>query len=187
MELLRALTDVQLATQRQPSVVGEPRNPLDVSFEQLHAKIEPVTDEATLATIKEYVSSTHASTPPHDAYTLEVDQVFSISRDEDEQRFAPFAAHDNRALLWHGSRLGNWFGILSAGLRIAPPEAPITGHMFGKVAFTLVMLAHPSHPLGGIRCVPLCCCWLTLLPSSWTGRLLCQLVLQGEGAQSSCS
>ena len=35
-------------------------------------------------------------------------------------------------LLWHGSRLTNWMGILSQGLRIAPPEAPVTGYMFGK-------------------------------------------------------
>ena len=32
-------------------------------------------------------------------------------------------------LLWHGSRLTNWVGILSQGLRIAPPEAPVTGYM----------------------------------------------------------
>jgi hypothetical protein len=38
----------------------------------------------------------------------------------------------NRQLLWHGSRLTNWVGILSQGLRIAPPEAPVTGYMFGK-------------------------------------------------------
>ncbi|KAE8692200.1 hypothetical protein F3Y22_tig00110858pilonHSYRG00262 [Hibiscus syriacus] len=35
-------------------------------------------------------------------------------------------------LLWHGSRLTNFVGILSQGLRIAPPEAPATGYMFGK-------------------------------------------------------
>ncbi len=39
---------------------------------------------------------------------------------------------NNRQLLWHGSRLTNWVGILSQGLRIAPPEAPVTGYMFGK-------------------------------------------------------
>ena len=26
----------------------------------------------------------------------------------------------------------NWAGILSQGLRIAPPEAPVTGYLFGK-------------------------------------------------------
>lgn len=35
-------------------------------------------------------------------------------------------------LLWHGSRLSNVVGILSKGLRIAPPEAPSNGYMFGK-------------------------------------------------------
>ena len=34
-----------------------------------------------------------------------------------------------RMLLWHGSRLTNWAGILGQGLRIAPPEAPVTGYM----------------------------------------------------------
>ena len=38
----------------------------------------------------------------------------------------------NRQLLFHGSRLSNWAGILGQGLRIAPPEAPVTGYMFGK-------------------------------------------------------
>ena len=36
-------------------------------------------------------------------------------------------------LLWHGSRLTNWVGILSQGLRIAPPEAPVTGYMVSMV------------------------------------------------------
>ncbi|RLN93767.1 hypothetical protein BBJ28_00013750, partial [Nothophytophthora sp. Chile5] len=35
-------------------------------------------------------------------------------------------------LLWHGSRLSNFVGILSQGLRIAPPEAPKNGYYFGK-------------------------------------------------------
>jgi poly [ADP-ribose] polymerase 2/3/4 len=35
-------------------------------------------------------------------------------------------------LLWHGSRFSNFVGILSQGLRIAPPEAPKTGYLFGK-------------------------------------------------------
>ncbi|XP_062508976.1 poly [ADP-ribose] polymerase 2-like [Corticium candelabrum] len=29
-------------------------------------------------------------------------------------------------------RLTDWVGILSEGLKIAPPEAPVTGYMFGK-------------------------------------------------------
>ena len=43
-----------------------------------------------------------------------------------------FKDHGNRMLLFHGSRMSNYAGILSQGLRIAPPEAPVTGYMFGK-------------------------------------------------------
>ena len=35
-------------------------------------------------------------------------------------------------LLWHGSKLENYMGILSQGMRIAPPTAQITGHAFGR-------------------------------------------------------
>lgn len=47
---------------------------------------------------------------------------------------SPYAniKNSNRRLLWHGSRSTNYGGILSQGLRIAPPEAPVTGYMFGK-------------------------------------------------------
>jgi len=31
-------------------------------------------------------------------------------------------------LLWHGSRTTNFAGILSQGLRIAPPEAPVVSY-----------------------------------------------------------
>jgi len=38
----------------------------------------------------------------------------------------------NNQLLWHGSRSTNFAGIIKNGLKIAPPEAPVTGYMFGK-------------------------------------------------------
>ena len=43
--------------------------------------------------------------------------------------YSRFKDLGNRQLLWHGSRMSNWAGILSQGLRIAPPEAPVTGYM----------------------------------------------------------
>jgi len=38
----------------------------------------------------------------------------------------------NHFLLYHGSMMFNFIGLLSQGLKIAPPEAPATGYMFGK-------------------------------------------------------
>ena len=48
-------------------------------------------------------------------------------RKGESSRFKPFSKLPNRKLLWHGSRVTNMAGILSQGLRIAPPEAPVTG------------------------------------------------------------
>lgn len=35
-------------------------------------------------------------------------------------------------LLWHGSKVTNFAGILSQGLRVAPLEVSSTGYMFGR-------------------------------------------------------
>ena len=55
-----------------------------------------------------------------------------MARKGERQKYRPFKDLHNRKLLWHGSRSTNYVGILSQGLRIAPPEAPVTGYMFGK-------------------------------------------------------
>jgi hypothetical protein len=48
-------------------------------------------------------------------------------------------------LLWHGSRLSNFVGILSQGLRIAPPEAPVSGYLFGKGIYLADMSEKSIH------------------------------------------
>lgn len=61
--------------------------------------------------------------------------MFRIARPFEKERFenSPYAkVKSDKRLLWHGSRCTNFGGILSQGLRIAPPEAPATGYMFGK-------------------------------------------------------
>ena len=56
--------------------------------------------------------------------------IFKVNRDGEEKRYKKKIG--NRKLLWHGSTFSNWGGILSQGLRIAPPEAPACGYAFGK-------------------------------------------------------
>ena len=46
----------------------------------------------------------------------------------------------NRRLLFHGSGVTNFLGLLSQGMRIAPPEAPATGYMFGKGCYFADMM-----------------------------------------------
>lgn len=77
-----------------------------------------------LQIIKKYLMTTHAKT--HNQYTLELLELFSCRKETEYERFKNVG---NCMLLWHGSRMSNWAGILSQGLRIAPPEAPSTGYM----------------------------------------------------------
>ena len=69
-------------------------------------------------------------------YNVKVQDIFRIERSGELDRFSnsPYAKFKNsdRRLLWHGSRCTNYGGILSQGLRIAPPEAPVSGYAFGK-------------------------------------------------------
>ena len=60
-----------------------------------------------------------------------LEAVFESSLAGQTEAFAPHRKQ-NVQLLWHGSSLANWAGILSGGLRIAPPEAPANGYNFDK-------------------------------------------------------
>ncbi|KAJ8303190.1 hypothetical protein KUTeg_019586 [Tegillarca granosa] len=77
--------------------------------------------------IDSYLQNTHAST--HNQYKMKILDLFEVEKEGESAKFNDLG---NRQLLWHGSRLTNWVGILSQGLKIAPPEAPVTGYMFGK-------------------------------------------------------
>ncbi|KAF7260628.1 hypothetical protein EG68_01787 [Paragonimus skrjabini miyazakii] len=107
-------------------------NPLDQHYHKLNTNLKPMdstSDEYNR--IVEYTRRTHGSTHRH--YSLTVEAIFDVERPDEKQRFDNFKpAQHNKLLLWHGSRRTNWVGILSQGLRIAPPEAPVTGYMFGK-------------------------------------------------------
>ena len=76
------------------------------------------------------MATTHA--PSHSEWSLSIRHIYSVDRQGSLARFNPWQRLHNRKLLWHGSRVSNMMGILSEGLRIAPPEAPTTGYMFGK-------------------------------------------------------
>ncbi|BEI80766.1 hypothetical protein CcaverHIS002_0112950 [Cutaneotrichosporon cavernicola] len=72
------------------------------------------------------------------AVNYKVEDIFRIERAGETKRFDesiyPTIPSDRR-LLWHGSRATNFGGILSQGLRIAPPEAPVSGYMVSCVMF----------------------------------------------------
>ena len=69
--------------------------------------------------------------------------VFKVNREVEANRFKKEIGGIN--LLWHGSRMSNFVGILSQGLRIAPPEAPVTGYMFGKGIYFADMVSKSAN------------------------------------------
>ncbi|XP_076816431.1 poly [ADP-ribose] polymerase 1-like isoform X2 [Clavelina lepadiformis] len=132
---------------------AENEDPLDASYKKLQCEIDPVEkDSEEFNLVKNYVELTHAST--HDQYTLAIDELFKVNRKGEDRRFRPFQKLPNRQLLWHGSRATNFAGILSQGLRIAPPEAPVTGYMFGKGIYFADMVSKSANYCGSSHSNP---------------------------------
>lgn len=141
LEMLESLGEIEIAQKliKENKTLEKALdvNPLDSQFASLKLnKLEPMDKNSErFKLIEQYTKNTHGAT--HSAYDLVIDEVFDLDRQGEEERYkdSGFDKLHNRRLLWHGSRLTNYVGILSQGLRIAPPEAPSTGYMFDKGAY----------------------------------------------------
>ncbi|KAK4338120.1 hypothetical protein RND71_042607 [Anisodus tanguticus] len=170
IEMVEALAEIEVATKLLDDNTKIQEDPLYYQYEQLRCELVPVevgsqeflmcvdqhdkyehcefylfiwSMEITPSHIKNYMKNTHAKT--HSGYAVDVVQIFRASRDGETERYQKFSDTSNRMLLWHGSRLTNWAGILSQGLRIAPPEAPSTGYMFGKGVYFADMFSKSAN------------------------------------------
>lgn len=92
--------------------------------------VEPESDEFKL--VQQYAGASSSAKIAH---------LVEVTRYEDAIRFAKHEAtrglndstgQPQNRLLWHGSKVSNILGILMKGLKIAPPDAPVSGYMFGK-------------------------------------------------------
>ncbi|GBG68001.1 hypothetical protein CBR_g1120 [Chara braunii] len=130
--MLEALRDIEIAAKLISEEGDEGEDALDTNYKKLKCPIVPLPqDGREFNLIKKYLKNTHA--PTHKEWGLELLDVFRVDREGEGDKYAPFRDElHNKMLLWHGSRTTNYVGILSQGLRIAPPEAPVTGYMFGK-------------------------------------------------------
>jgi poly [ADP-ribose] polymerase len=126
--LLEALSDIQVALKMLSGLTDDTINPVDAKYNQLKVDIKHLEkDNAERKIIEESIHITRG--PTHSNYSMEVMEVFKLHKQQEQETFLDVG---NKKLLFHGSRLSNWAGILGQGLRIAPPEAPVTGYMFGK-------------------------------------------------------
>ncbi|KAH8928429.1 PARP-domain-containing protein [Atractiella rhizophila] len=143
IDLLDSLSDMEIATKITLSSTpkdedGKPINPLDVQFASLGLEelslVDPKSDE--FKAVDKYSHNTNEGLGYQTVNEgMKVHRVFRVERKGELARFESGGWNDfegERMLLWHGSRTTNFVGILSTGLRIAPPEAPVTGYEFGK-------------------------------------------------------
>ncbi|KAM3589297.1 hypothetical protein VKS41_000165 [Umbelopsis sp. WA50703] len=120
-------------------------NPLDYVHKSLDCDIQELSPETGHEelhnAISKYMQETGAG-PSGEHYDLL--HLFSVDRKGEAARYQPFATNENRMLLWHGSKISNFIGILKQGLRIKPGQAYETGSMFGSGLYFADMFSKSS-------------------------------------------
>ncbi|KAE9414801.1 hypothetical protein Angca_003723 [Angiostrongylus cantonensis] len=144
-DMLSSLLEIQIAYEvisGQQDGEAVDRDPVDVNYEKLKCEMEVVDPESSeFEIIKTYMANTRGAT--HTLFDLSIVDVIRVNRAGEKDKFK--AELGNRRLLWHGSSTTNYGGILSQGLRIAPPEAPATGYMFGKGVYFADMVSKSAN------------------------------------------
>ncbi|CAG4983806.1 unnamed protein product [Parnassius apollo] len=131
IEMLDSLLEIEITYKLLVAPSEDSLSSIDSYYLKLKAEITPLDKiSADFELIATYMKNTHA--PTHTSYVVEIEELFKVVRDGEDEHYKKFKQLRNKRLLWHGSRITNFAGILSQGLRIAPPEAPATGYMFGK-------------------------------------------------------
>lgn len=116
--------------QRLNSKATEDMNPLDYCVKAMGVEINALDKASSEFNIlKEYCVRTW---PENKHAAKKIRNIFKIQRKGEGEAYEQFDDLSNKFLLFHGSRISNFMGIMSQGLRVAPPEAPKTGYMFGK-------------------------------------------------------
>uniref|UniRef100_A0A1I8J6M0 Poly [ADP-ribose] polymerase n=1 Tax=Macrostomum lignano TaxID=282301 RepID=A0A1I8J6M0_9PLAT len=147
-DLLQALEQIQTALKvvsdgaEESGDSAAAEHPLD-RYRRLACDIEPVdSNSEEFSMIDRYLQTTHG--PTHSLYTLSLGALFKVQRAPETARFR--SDLPNRMLLWHGSRLSNWAGILS--------QAPATGYMFGKGVYFADVSSKSANYLYATRSKP---------------------------------
>uniref|UniRef100_K3W5K5 Poly [ADP-ribose] polymerase n=1 Tax=Globisporangium ultimum (strain ATCC 200006 / CBS 805.95 / DAOM BR144) TaxID=431595 RepID=K3W5K5_GLOUD len=111
-------------------------HPLEYCYNAMQVHLTPmVQDSKETALLTKYFFN---GIRKHEKRTYRVSNLFRVDRQGEKARFLNFLDENPKFkskhshLLWHGTRRTNLMGILSQGLRIAPPEAPHHGYAYGK-------------------------------------------------------
>ena len=112
-------------------------------YKKLNCDIRSISkDEEIYSKSNQYLTAKINSDDYDYGNKLSLLKAYEINRNGESQKFKDYG---NKKLLWHGSRITNFVGILSQGLRIAPPEAPSSGYLYGKGVYFADMSQKSSH------------------------------------------
>ncbi|RZC62704.1 hypothetical protein C5167_024465, partial [Papaver somniferum] len=184
IKMVEALGEIELATKLLKDEDDTKGDLLNAWYNRLQCELQAIdADSKDYLMIEKYMRNTHLNADS--SYSVDIVQFFRVSTKFESEPFrkigfviacrssfansssssVQFSITKNRMLLWYGSRLANWTGILSQGLHIAPPQSPVSGYMFGKGVYFADMF---------LKSANLCC------PSSSSRDgvlLLCEVAL----------
>lgn len=126
LDMLDILTNLEVTSNLLESNIQD-IHPADKIYKQLNIGLTSLSsDSKEYEIIDKYVGNTFA--PTHNWYTLDLLEVFKVDKNVN------FKDYGNNRLLFHGSRIANFVGIFSTGLKINN-NAPKTGSMFGPGSY----------------------------------------------------
>ncbi|XP_051912547.1 uncharacterized protein LOC127594822 [Hippocampus zosterae] len=124
LDMLQSLSDMKITSKLLDTTEAD-TDIIDQNYKKLGCKLRPLAaTEEIHNMVSTYVANTRGN------YKPQIEDIFEVVREQEHKEFN--SKLGNNLLLWHGSGVANFVGILSQGLRIAPPEAPASGYLFGK-------------------------------------------------------
>ncbi len=124
IEQLKSLDEMIIAAEK---FLNHNIDKLEQKYLSLQCDLEILTNSNEINMVLKYIQNTSAHN-----FKIDVRSIFKTNRQGESEHFNSFQTLHNRQLLWHGSRLANYVGILSKGLRINPQNVIKTGSMFGN-------------------------------------------------------
>ena len=130
IDLLEIMENIKIAGK-----IFRRTNNINDIYEGINIKIDILEkDEDEWEMIEKYIKNTHASTHNYDLELLNIFSINKSSQDEIDKSDLFKNLSDHRLLI-HGSRMANYMGILSEGIRIPKSSQVSNGSVLGLGAY----------------------------------------------------
>jgi len=154
IDMISNLSDMKITlkildnTDSKEEYENQEEKQLNDCYKQLNCDIRSISKkEPIYSTLNKYLTAKISNKNSKDSFyyrsnSLSLLKAYELNRHGEENKFKDLG---NKKLLWHGTRMTNFVGILSQGLRIAPPEAPSSGYLYGKGVYFADMSQKSSY------------------------------------------